>query len=141
MAAKEMYDYLSTVTPTYSTTTLNIVSSTIIPQTGRKSQILHEFDDGSVSVIGVNDSSYFDITLQWKILSLSDAGTIMDFWHDANKANGMENSFYWAHPSDGHTYVCNFMSEITTNYNAEYPSDKVSVGSVNMRVIGRKADS
>jgi hypothetical protein len=92
-------------------------------------------------VIGVSDISYFDITLQWKILPTSDAGTIMDFWHDANKANGMENSFYWAHPVDGHTYVAHFISEITTFYKSEYPSAHVEVGSVNLRIIGRKADS
>ncbi len=112
MAAKEMYDYLSSVTADYTTTELSVAPQEILTSIGTKSQVVHKFDDGSVSVISLSDSSYFDVFLQWNIISDSDAGTIMDFWHDTSKANGMENTLYWQHPTDGHTYTVRFMEPL-----------------------------
>jgi hypothetical protein len=141
MADKEMYDYLSTVTPTYTATILSVTPQMVLPATGKKSQVLHEFDDGSIGVISKSSSSYFDVSLQWDILISSDAGIIMDFWHDTNKANGMENSFYWQHPADGHTYVAHFMGPLTTVYTQGRGADYKEVQQIELRIIGRKADS
>jgi len=140
MADKEMYDYLTTKTPDYTATTLSIRPQGELKYTGKKSQVAHEMDDGSIAVISVSDNSYFDVFIGWRILTESDAGTIMDFWHDTNKANGMEKSFYWAHPVDGHTYVAKFMSDFSGVFKAGWGT-RQSVPGVELRIIGRKADA
>ena len=140
MADKEMYDYLSTVTPTYTTTTLSISPHGELRYVGKKSQLIHEFDDGSLAVVTISDNPFFDVFIDWQVLSASDQGTIMDFYMDPAKANGMENSFYWAHPVDGHTYVAQFMSEFTGVFVAGWITKQKLPGFV-LRVIGRKADA
>lgn len=139
MADKEMYDYLSTVTPTYTTTTLSITPHGELKYIGKKSQVVHNFHGGGIGVISFNDSPYYDVFIEWQILTSSDHGTIMDFYMDANKANGMENSFYWAHPVDGHTYVAQFMSDFTGVYVGGWGTQQNLPGMV-LRIIGRKAD-
>lgn len=135
-----MFDYLSDAVADYTTTTLNIRPQKTLPTTGDKSQIVHKFDDGSVKVIGVSDTSYFDITLVWTAISDDDAGTIMDLWHDPAKANGRENTFYWEHPTDGHTYVARFMSPFKFTFTAGMVGYQ-KVGEIDIRVEGRKAES
>ena len=134
MADKEMYDYLSTVNPTYTTTTLSVKPKTAVAQRGKKSQIVHEFDDGSIAVVAINDNAVFDVTLQWDMISTSDAGTILDFWHDANKANGRERSFYWTHPVDGHTYVAHFLSELDSVYHYGWNNRFIEIQQITLRL-------
>ena len=65
-------------------------------------------DDGSEERVSLSDDSIFYCTLIWTYKNASDAGTIMDFFHDAAKGNGNAESFKWTHPTDGHSYVVRF---------------------------------
>ena len=141
MAEKEMYDYLSDTVADYTTTTLSVTCQVELKETGNKTQVYHKFDDGSISVSTLSDSSYFDADLQWPNgISKSDAGTIMDFWHDANKANGGENTIYWEHPVDGHTYIIRFMGPLTRKWVAGF-TNHMQIPAVPVRIEGRKAEA
>ena len=111
-----MHNYLSNTTPDYTGETLDIIPHTILDITGSKSQILYTFKDESHAVKSISDQSYFDITLQWEYLSDDDYDTIMDLWHNVNKANGFERTFSWVNPVDDITYTARFMSEFILEY-------------------------
>lgn len=106
MAAKELYDYLSVVAAD-NDVTLSVSPNNVIVEEGSKNQIIHLGDDGSEERISLSDDSIFYVTLVWTFKSASDAGTIMDFYHDAAKGNGNAESFKWSSP-DGHTYTVRF---------------------------------
>jgi hypothetical protein len=139
MAEQEMYDYLSDLVADYTTTELTVAPQQVITERGDKSQVVHKFDDGSVAVVSISDDNYFTVTLVWDMISKSDAGTIIDLWHDSSKANGRENTFYWDHPTDGHTYTVRFMDPLTRVQKAETPN-YMEVSEVKLRVEGRKAE-
>ena len=141
MAAAEMYDYLTTITPDYTATTLSVTPHSVLSQMIKKAQVVHEFDDGNISVATLGSTAFFEVTLQWDILTASDAGTILDFWADSAKANGMERSFYWQHPVDGHTYVVHFLENLTTDYHHGWGNNYHEVQQIKLLVKGRKADS
>ena len=130
-----MYNYLSNKVADYTAATLSVTPTTVLPQVGYKSQIAHELDDGSVSVVGVSTSSFFDVTLRWEYISNSDHATLIDFWHSETKGAGMRRTFYWDHPIDGHTYTARFMSNLTSKYD---PVGNLSVNDVTLRIEGNK---
>ena len=136
----EMYDYLDTVTAGVDIT-LNIKPHVILPYPGKKAQIVHKKDDGSIKAYTISSYSYFDVEVQWTSLTRQDSGFIFDLWHNPAKANGYENTFYWEHPVDGHTYVARFMSELTPAYVAGWGADREKIETVTLRVEGKKADS
>ena len=139
MAAKEMYDYLSTITADYSTTTLAVTPDKILTEEGEKSQVIHIGDDGSEERISLDDDSIFYVTLQWGRITASDAGTILDFFHDTAKANGQVRSFRWSHPSDGHTYVARFASALPRAWSGGSTYHQIS--QVKLKILGRIADA
>ena len=139
MAEKEMYDYLSTITPDYGTTTLSVSPSATLVEQGKKTAVIHTADDGSEERISLDDDPIYTVTLQWDNISASDAGTILDFYYDAAKANGQVRSFKWAHPTDGHTYVVRFAGPIKRQYRAGFSVH--SIQSITLRVLGRIADA
>lgn len=137
MAAKEMYDYLGTISPDYSTTTLTVTPQGVIQEDGDKYQEVHEADDLSEEVVSISDASIFHCTLHFNHKQANDIGTIIDFYHDTAKANGREFSFKWDHPTDGHTYVVRFVGPLKRilgrpGYQA--------ISSVVLKVLGRIAD-
>lgn len=136
---KEMYDYLSEVTPDYTTTELSVTPQDILEEEGEKTQKIHKFDDGSITVVDISSSVYFTVTLQWKYISETDSGTIVDLWNDTNKANGMKRTFYWQHPSDGHTYVARFLTPLKRGYIGN--SKQHQINNVRLRIEGKKLDS
>jgi len=139
MAEKEMYDYLSTVTPDYSATTLNVSCQTELLETGEFSQEIHEGDDTSEEVISFSSTPKFFIEVQWPWKSASDTGTILDFFTDTAKGYGYSRSFKWVHPKDGHTYVVKFRSKIQRIYRPGVVST-YGIGSMILKVIGRIVD-
>ena len=139
MAAKEMYDYLSTITADYSTTTLAVTPDKILTEEGEKSQVIHIGDDGSEERISLDDDSIFYATLQWGRITASDAGTILDFFHDTAKANGQVRSFRWSHPSDGHIYVARFASALPRAWSGGSTYHQIS--QVKLKILGRIADA
>lgn len=132
MAASEMYDFLSTVTADYAQT-LNITPQGTVTEESQKNQIIHIGVDGSEERISFNTAPIYFITIEWRVLSESDAGTIFDWYNDAAKANGMQRSFQYAY-GDGHTYVVRFDSKLTRSGRnlASY-----GIPGVRLKVLGR----
>jgi hypothetical protein len=91
---------------------LDIPATVSMPEVGDKTQEVHKFDDGSVDVASLSDTSFFEVEIQWDVLTQEDAGIILDLWHNSNKANGRERTFYWENPKDGFTYVVRFMEPV-----------------------------
>ena len=116
MAASEVYDFLpaTPVVPDYDYI-LDVSPQSVIYEDGYKNQIIHLGDDDSEAVISFSDNSIFHVRLIWQVLSEADAGTIMDWYHDPSKANGMARSFKWQDHgvSDVHTYTVRFVSKLS----------------------------
>ena len=136
MANKEPYDYLSEVAADVDQI-LIIKAQGRLLERGSKNQVIHIGDDGAEKRINLDSTSIFYVEFPWRALSESDAGTIMDLWHDSSKANGKVNSFKWSHPSDGHTYVARF------DNNLDRERKMVAIygfGKVRMKLLGYIAD-
>ena len=135
MAASEMYDFLSTISADYNST-LGISPQGEIEEESAKSGIIHYGVDGSEERINFNTSSIFYISIQWNILSESDAGTIFDWYNDSAKANGMQKSFKYNY-GDGHTYVVRFDSKLPRRGQAV---SRYGLPNIRLKVLGRIAD-
>jgi hypothetical protein len=138
MSEKTMADYLSSVTADYTTTELSINPHDVLVESGGKNQSVHIFSDGQRGVVTIGDGdSTFEATCLWNNLSVSDEGTIKDFFHDTGKAYGLSRSFYWQHPTDGNTYTVKFLSGLITEIRGRVPGRK-SVQQLRLHVIGVK---
>jgi len=141
MAAKEMYDYLSTIAAdvdyTLGQAPYAIHPQGVIVEIGGKSQEVFEGDDNSEVRISYDDDSQFLVKLQWEVLIAAESGTLMDFWHSASIGNGRVNTFKWAHPDDGHVYV--------VRWDCDFPRQRLAydvygVMDITFRILGRIAD-
>ena len=133
----DMSTYLTTKVADYTTTELALVPQNVMVEEGVKNQIIHEFDDGTYDVVTLS-ASYFTITIQWDWLSITDAETVLDFYHSSSKANGMANTFYWQHPLDSNTYVARFIAPLQRSDNVAKPNAK-EISGVKLRIEGVKA--
>lgn len=136
MAAKEMYDYL-TDTVADVDVTLNIKSQGVLFEDGSKDVEVHRGRGRSRETVVLSSDSIFYVRQQWQALTASDKGTIIDMYHDTAKGSGGGASFYWVHPTDGHTYVVQFegpMSSFVHGYNI------YGVAEIRLFVLGRKAE-
>jgi len=117
MAAKYLSDYFTgTLTADY-TTALAISAQGIVSEEGYKNQVIHMADDNSEERITLSTGSIFYVTWDLNQLSESDAGTVMDHYHDPAKANGIARSFKWtAH--DTKNYVARWDCHLTRSGNA-----------------------
>lgn len=138
MAEKEMYDYLSAVTPDYNAT-LNITPQNVLVEDANWNQVVQESDDRTEQVLTLG-GPFFDVRLEWTAISLTDAGTIFDFFNDSAKGAGFARSFKWSHPTDGHTYVVRFRSRMNRSYSVNMPGF-LKVNALTLRVIGRINDA
>lgn len=132
-----MWQYLSAVAADYTTTTLSVTPQVIMDEDGNKRQIVHEADDGTVTVVSLSADTVFDVSLQWDTITPANATAIMDFYHDAAKANGQERTFYWEHPLDGCTYTVRFMCKLDRIYSTKQPGFR-RIKKVTFRVVGTK---
>ena len=137
MAAKEMYDYLSAVTADYTTTELDIDCHEALEEMGEKVQHEHVFSDGQRGIVTMSSNSFFTVNLTMKHLSLSDAGTVIDMYHDEDKANAKARSFYWVHPRDGHTYTVKFMNALPVSFSGQI-LNRSSLPTITLFVLGNK---
>lgn len=137
MAAKEMYDYLSVVTAD-NNQTLNVSPSKVMTEIGTKNQVIHLGDDGSEERVSLSNDSIFYVTLQWDLLSAADSGTLVQFYHDATYGNGIAESFKWTHPTDGHTYVIRFDSDLNREL---YLRSWFGILNVKFKVLGTIVDA
>ena len=129
-----MFDYLSQVSAD-NNETLNVIPNKIITEDGSKTQVIHIGDDGSEERISLSDDSIFYCTLVWTNRNESDAGTIMDFYHDAAKGNGNAESFKWTHPTDGHSYVVRFDGPLKRNL-LSHGAVYFGFSNVRLRILG-----
>jgi hypothetical protein len=135
-----MYTQLQYKTADYNHT-LELEPSMILPITGKKNQVLHEFDDMSCAVVSISSQTGFQFELQFDDISDSNRDYLMDLWGNYDKADGMRRTFYWRHPiptTDGiyKTYIVRFTSQLRVTY---HPHLRQSVGSFTLRVEGVKA--
>jgi len=141
MADKEMYDYLSTITADYTSTSLNMTSirpQDVVTEESQWNQEIRMGSDGSVEVVDLTSGPIcFYCNVKFNHKSSSDIGTVYDFYHDTAKANARANTFQWIHPTDGHTYVARFWSKIPRTLGR--PSYQ-ALPSITLRVEGRIAD-
>lgn len=137
MAAKEMYDYVATVAADNNETLSTPKPQIVLVEEGELNQAVHLMDDGSDQVVTLATAEIFYVTLQWNFLSAADAGTIMDFYFDTSKGNGMAESFKWDHPTDGHTYVVKFRDRWSRSLE---PGSVQYYPRIRLKVIGRIAD-
>jgi len=135
MAAKEMYDFLSTITADYDAL-LGILPQGVVTEESQKNQIVHLGVDGSEERISFNTTPIFYITIYWNSLSESDSGIIFDWYNDTVKANGIQRSFKYAY-GDGHTYVVRFDSKITRSGKLV---SQYGIKGVKLKVLGRISD-
>lgn len=138
MAAKEIYDYLPLKMPD-SAVTLNVTPHEVLAERITVRQALHEMDDPSGDVVVTLDSTrvgYF--TLRWRGLTEGDAGTLLDFYADSSKGDGLAKSFIWTHPSDGHGYVAKFTADFQRDIRA---SGRFDVFDVVLKAIGQYTGS
>lgn len=139
MASYEMWDHLSAVEVT-ANTTLDLCDSTMptpqqsLIETGIKNQILHLADDNSQEVVTYSNESIFHVTVVWEALRPTESGEVFTFWHSTGIANGLANKFRFSHPTDGHTYTAQFVTEIVRE-NKLGNIDGLSA--VKLRVLGR----
>jgi len=138
MAEIEMYDYLDSATPDYgddsSEESLSLTPHNSIVELSEKNQIIHVADDNSEERISLSDDNIFRVTLQWETITESEAGTIVDFYYNASKGNGITRTFVWDHPTDGHSYVVRFDGPIKRQIN---PASIYDIKSITLRVLGK----
>jgi hypothetical protein len=117
MAAKKMSDYFTgTMTADY-TTALAIQPQGVVTEEGSKNQVIHMADDNSEERITLVTGSIFYVNWALNQLSESNAGTVMDHYHDPAKANGMGRTFKWtAH--DGTNYVARWDCKLSRSGNS-----------------------
>ncbi len=136
MAAYEMYDDLSNVTADY-TSTLVIKTQKVIIEMGRKNQSIREADDNSEERVSFSDAPIWFVRLQMPSGAIADVGTILEWWGDSAKANGMARTFYWTHPTDGHDYTVRFSKDPTRSIPIGF-QDALHGLEIELRVLGRK---
>ncbi len=132
--AKELYDYLSTVTPTVDQT-LELNPQSVLTETVTKNDGVCIGDDGSEERYEFTGNIIAYILLRYDILDESNAGLVLDFFFNSAKGNGFLNSFKFTHP-DGHTYVVRF----DTDMNRAMNPTNYSIKKVRFKVLGRIAD-
>lgn len=133
-----MYDYLDVATPDYgddsSEDALSLTPHNSMTEISEKNQIIHVADDNSEERISLSDDNIFNVTLQWNTITESEAGTIVDFYFDPAKGNGVTRTFVWEHPTDGHEYVVRFTGAIKRKIN---PASLYDIDQITLRVIGK----
>jgi len=136
MAAKEVYDYVGIVASDNDETLT--VTPLKVREQGYKNQVVHTGSDESEQVVDLGGgASMFYFFLAWSALSESDAGTLLDFYHDASKGNGYAESFKWDHPVDGHTYVVKFRSDVER---AVRRATAFNFAEIKLKCMGKIAD-
>lgn len=129
----EMHNFLSPKTASYTATNFNVSPQRIIFERGEKKSKIYQGHDTSNQRFIYKSASVFEVELQWDVLSESDAGTILDFYHDSAKACGILRTFQWPHPTDGYTYVVRFIGDISRSIT---PSNHHGIAKLPLAVDG-----
>jgi hypothetical protein len=137
MAAKELYDYISTIASDVDQT-LAIDAQGEITEEGSFKQVINMGDDGSEERITLATLPIFYVTFDWNLLTEANMGTIFDLYFDAAKANGCGNSFKWSKRGDSHIYVVRFDCKLSRSGNNQA---RMGAKGIRLRVLGRIVDA
>lgn len=129
-------DHLGSVSADYNYS-LNLICHASIPKTGNKNQIIHEFDDGSVAVAAMSDNSWYDVEVDFFLLTSANATELFELYNNPSYANGSERTFYWYHPIDARYYTVRFMSPVILVDEHNFPG-YARAEKVTLRVEGTK---
>jgi len=121
-------------------TELSVSPQDTLPVMSAKNQEILWLDDGTPYVVNYDDTTTYRVDLIFNDITNTDAGTIMDFWGSTSKANGMLNTFYWQHPTDGETYVARFISDPTHLLKAGRTTHS-GVSNITLFISAKKAPS
>lgn len=136
MAAREVYDYVATVTPDVDVTLTVAAQGIVSEESGGSNVVIHTADDTSEERIILDDTSVFFISWDWNALTAADSGTIMDLYHTS--AHGRAYSFKYQCAADGHTYVVRFDCDLTRRGQAY---SRMGFSGIRLKVLGRIADA
>ena len=135
MSAEEMYDSLSVVAADVDYT-LDVKPHQVLTERVRRNQVIHKGDDSSKQVITLDGGAdEWETILIFTKISESEAGTILNSFTDSAKGDGIANTFKWAHPSDGHTYVVRHASPDLPR--GLYPEGRFGYGEIRFYVEGK----
>lgn len=132
-----MGDYVISKEADFTAEELTIVPQRTLQDTADRLQTVFEADDGTINVTSFSDTNFFDVTMQWDLLTIEESEVIESFWLSVSKANGRARTFYWVHPSDGYTYTVRFMSPLTRVQEGNRGSFR-GINSITLRVEGIK---
>lgn len=140
MAIETMYDFLTDVTPDYTTTNFEVDPQEVMNISGEKNIEIHPSRGRAEEIIILSDESKFRVKLVWKYLSHTDHATIFSFYHDPAKGCGIGRTFYWVPPAqyDSHVYVVRFdckWESFLQNYQA------FGIAGLILYVVGRKTEA
>jgi hypothetical protein len=122
-------------TANYTSATLTVAPQDILVEKFSKVQERFLLDDEASLVISHSNKSQIQVVLRWnEWLSDTDADTLISFWTDSTKANGMARTFYWTHPEDSNTYIVRFTTDISRMI-SQYPV----IDSITLQIEGWKA--
>lgn len=108
--AGTMYDYLTTKTPDYTTTTLEAIPSNQLTEDGGNKVQINESDSGALEAIRLSGSMTFTVDLEWGGTDAK-VNSVMDFYLDPNKGASGARTIKWKHPLDGHVYCARFIGK------------------------------
>jgi len=128
----EMADYLSVVAPDVADI-LDIDPQGELIIDLDENQVVNTTDGGAEEVFEHPGGPAFTVTIAWEYLSQADATTVWALYFTLTKANGLDSSFSWVHPTDGNTYVVKFE---TVYYVDQNPADFYNMQPFSMRVLG-----
>ena len=130
-----MHRYLAEVQADYEATALDVCPQRVMTIDSNVMQEIHEFDDGSQSVVDISENDYFDVELQWTYVSPTDREAITDLFYNPFKAKKFKRSFYWEHPTDGYFYTVYFRTALRERY---IPGNIQGITTLTLRVVGLK---
>lgn len=140
--AYEMYTYLSDLVADYTTvfdaTAEGQKPQVLLTENINRKQKSHEYDSGALDVVSMSNVVYFQIQLQWDVITEAKAGLILDLYADTSKANGMFNTFYIKLP-DEKTYTVRFLTPVVRTVTPGlFSGGYRSISPVTLNVEGRK---
>lgn len=130
-----MANYLPVKSADYSATQLTIAPQNILQEQVSFNQKSFNFDDESVAILTRSTTPIFKVTVQWDVLTATEANTILDFYCDPLKAKGIARSIEWPHPVDPYTYIVHFWDDSMAREIRYLHSIKQAT----LKVIGYKA--
>lgn len=109
--------------------TLNITPTRILPTRLSKRAAVHRFTDGRIRAYNLSTTVY-DAEMQWDHISAADRETILDWYHDSAKANGVARTFYWS-DRRGQSYSMRFMGPLESVFE---PASLQSIARIPVRL-------